>query len=336
MSTLYLVEPGLQLERNKNRLIVKRRGEILKEMPLEKVDSIILIGRSHITSPLITELLEREIPVTWLSNTGKFFGRLESTSRINIERHREQFRRAEDREFCLQLCKTFIEGKIKNSRVILRRCNREKKIERVFEINEGLKYFIQKVNEAKDDNELLGYEGNASKLYLKGLSLLVSKNFSFSGRSRQPPKDPFNSLLSFGYTMLLYNIYTCVVNKGLHPYMGFLHKIKRGHPALCSDLMEEWRPIIVDSIVMNIAQNDVYQMHYFVRPNGENGGIYLDKLTSKDFIQRFDTKINDNIKYLPYVEYPANFKESIMFQAGALAKAIEEKDPSIYKAVVIK
>jgi CRISPR-associated protein Cas1 len=335
MSTLYISEEGLSLEKSGNRLVIKRKAETVKEVPLEKVENIVLMGRCYPTSPLIVELLEREIPVTWLSKTGKFFGRLESTAGINIERQREQFRRGDDSMFCLTLSKSFISAKIKNSRVLLRRYNRDLKNKRIDEIIEDLANLADSAENAIDINQLMGFEGAAGKAYFSGMSLLVSNFFRFKGRTKQPPKDPFNSLLSFGYTLLLYEVYTAIENKGLHPYAGFLHQIRRGHPALASDLIEEWRPIIVDSMVMNIAQNDIYKPDYFTT-NEETGGVYLDRLTSRDFIERFEDKIKTVHHYLSYIDHSTSFRESIQFQVGSLVKAIEEKDPSLYRPVVIR
>lgn len=336
MSILYLAEPGLLLAKSGNKVKLKRKAEVIKEIPIEKIESVVLIGRSHISSPLMTDLLEREIPVTWLSSIGRFFGRLESTKGINIERQREQFRKADDEDFCLALSRSFISGKIKNSRVVLRRYNRNRNLSEVEEIIGSLKNMAQKASNAESTEQLMGYEGTASRLYFKGLSLLVSDNFKFSGRTRQPPTDPFNSMLSFGYTLLMYEVYTVLVNKGLHPYAGFLHKIRRGHPALASDLMEEWRSIIVESTVMNIAQNDFYKLKYFTEPDKRTGGVYLDRTTSKDFIKRFETKVNNSHNYLPYVDYKTSFRESMQFQAGALAKAVENNDPTLYRPVLIR
>ncbi len=336
MTTLYLDEPGLYLEKNGNRAVIKRKAEKIKEVPLEKITNVVLIGRSHLTSPLITEFLNREIPVTWLSHSGKFYGRLESTTGVNIERQRQQFRMAENPEFCLILAKSFITGKIRNSRVVIRNYNRNKNLPEITNILDELKIYTKKAEQAKTIEEILGYEGNSSRLYFKAMSALASPTFKFSGRTRQPPTDFFNSLLSFGYTLLMYEFYTVIVNKGLHPYLAFLHKIRRGHPALCSDLMEEWRPVIVDSLVMNIAQNDIYKPEYFVKPDKADGGVFLDRDNSKDFIKRFENKIRYSTKYLPYVDYPTSFRESIMFQAGAIARAVEEEDPSLYRPVLIR
>ena len=159
--------------------------------------------------------------------------------------------------------------------------------------------------------------------------------YSFKGRSKQPPKDPFNSLLSLGYTLLLYEIYTACINKGLDPYASFIHKIKRGHPALCSDLIEEWRPVLVDALVMNTVSRNMVNLTDFQEPD-ENGGVYLCKPATKKFIGQFEERLRSENKYLDYIDYPLSFRESLQLQVGSLAKAIEASDSTIYRPVTIR
>lgn len=336
MTSLYLTEDGTNLGLKDNRLIIKKSGDTLKEISLEKVDNIVLIGNITITSPLSIELLEREIPVSWLSYTGKFYGRLEPTTRVNIARQREQFRLSDNREFSLEMAKIFIIGKVKNCQVVLRRYNRNFNYESVQANIEELKKYVIKISEAETVEELLGYEGNCAKLYFQSLGEMVREEFHFDKRTRRPPKDKFNCLLSLGYTLLLYEIYTAVVNKGLHPYCSFLHKIRNGHPALASDLIEEWRATIVDSLVMNLVQTKVITEEHFLPRNDENGGIFLTRDGLKIFIRKFEERLKQHNSYLTYVDYPMTFRESLQFQVGSLVKAIENEDSSIYRAVIIR
>lgn len=335
MTILYLSEEGSVLEKKGDRLKIRKVNDTLKELPLEKVDGIVLMGNTHVTTPLMTELLDREIPLTWLSETGKFYGRLEPTTSFDIHRQREQFRKADDEIFCFEMAKSFIGAKVRNCRVVLRRYNQTRKIPTVDVLDADIKRYLQKINDCADIPQLLGYEGNASKLYFQALGMLVPEDFRFSGRSRRPPKDPFNSLLSFGYTLLLYEIYTCISNKGLHPYIAFMHQPRRGHPALASDLIEEWRPTIVDSLVLSLVSKNIIKREDFREP-AENGGVYLTRDAAKVFIKQFETRIRSVNSYLSFVDYPLSFRESLQFQVGSLVKAIEEDDPSIYRPVLIK
>ncbi|MEW5819746.1 MAG: CRISPR-associated endonuclease Cas1, partial [Cyanobacteriota bacterium] len=320
MTILYLTEEGSYLEKRSSRVRIRKTDQTLKELPIEKLEGIVLFGNTHLTTPLMTEFLEREIPMTWLSETGKFYGRLEPTTSINIERQREQFRRADDEIFCFELSKSFISAKIRNCRVLIKRYNQKRNIERVKEIDEELRKQILKVSQADNAVQILGYEGNASRMYFEALSLIVDESFKFKGRSKQPPKDPFNSLLSFGYTLLLYEIYTAIVNKGLHPYASFMHQVRKGHPALASDLIEEWRPTIVDALVINSINKGIITIDDFQAPS-DKGGVYLNRHAAKLFIQSFEKRIRSTNSYLDYVDYPLSFRESLQFQVGSLVKA---------------
>ena len=336
MTSLYLTEDGVHLTLKDNRIVVKKSSDVLKEISLERVDNIVLVGNISMTSPLSIELLEREIPVNWLSSTGKFYGRLEPTTRVNIARQREQFRRADDDKFSLELAKTFIIEKVKNCQVVLRRYNRNFDFEDVQENIDELKRYVIKISEAESVEQLLGYEGNCAKLYFKSLGMMVKNDFKFDKRTRRPPKDKFNCLLSLGYTLLLYEIYTAIVNKGLHPYCSFLHKIRSGHPALASDLIEEWRPTIVDSLVMNLVQMKIITEEHFLPQDETTGGVFLTQEGLKIFIRKFEERLKQHNSYLSYVDYPLSFRESLQFQVGSLVKAIEEETPDIYRAVLIR
>lgn len=336
MASLYLTEDGTHLTLKDNRILIKKSSEILKEISLEKVDNIVIVGNVSITSPLSIELLEREIPVNWLSKTGKFYGRLEPTTRVNIARQREQFRCSDNIEFSLDLAKNFIIGKVKNCQVVLRRYNRNFDYDDVQENIEELKRYVLKISEAETIEQLLGYEGNCAKLYFKSLGQMVKEDFKFDKRTRRPPKDKFNCLLSLGYTLLLYEIYTAIVNKGLNPYCSFLHKIRNGHPALASDLIEEWRPTIVDSLVMNLVQTRIITSDHFLPQDETTGGVFLTKEGLKIFIKKFEDRLKQHNSYLTYVDYPLTFRESLQFQVGSLVKAIEENDSTIYRAILIR
>jgi len=183
--------------------------------------------------------------------------------------------------------------------------------------------------------ELMGNEGMAARYYFDGLSALVEPEFLFSGRSKQPPKDAFNSLLSFAYTLLLYDIYTAAVNRGLHPYAGFFHSDKRGHPALCSDLMEEWRAVLADSLALYVTSRGIIKKEHFQEPD-HDGGIYLNGDASKTYIGEYEKKVRTQSQYLAYADFPVSFRRAIEMQCQRLAKAIEEGDPEIYQPVVIR
>lgn len=330
---LYLSEPGSVLRKSAGKYIVELNKNKIGEVPSEKLSALVLFSGAHITSPCMTSLLNSGIPVTWLSSTGKFFGRVELTNQVNIERQREQFRRSEDEKFCLEISRIFIRAKVKNSIVILKRYNRNLENTKV-QINiDEINKVVNNIDKSQDILTLNGYEGYISKLYFQAIAELINDDFKFKGRSRQPPKDAYNSLLSFGYTLLMYEIYTVVVNRGLHPYLGFLHKIKRGHPALASDLIEEWRSVLIDSLVFNLIQRKIIKIEDF-ETSDTDGGIYLKKDKAKLFIQKFEERICKESKYKD--DDNMSFRQVIDKQILLLIKSIEENNPYLYDAFYIR
>ncbi|MDX1919096.1 MAG: CRISPR-associated endonuclease Cas1 [Candidatus Caenarcaniphilales bacterium] len=336
MTTLYITEPGSMVNLDGGRILVKRGGEVVTSAFLEKLENIVLVGSVGVTSPSMIEFLKREIPLTWVSPIGRVFGRLEPTTLINIERQREQFCQAEDETFSSELSRRFITAKVHNSRILLSRWNRERQLDSVSKVIEDLKDCEKITSTENNPESLLGYEGHAASIYFEALGQIVPEEFEFKKRTRQPPLDPFNSMLSLSYTLLMYECYTAITSKGLHPYMGFLHKIRRGHPALASDLMEEWRSIICDAIVMDLVSHRQVRPDDFELPEPETGGIYCKGEVLKKVITAFERKLKVINSYLAYVDYPLSFRESLQFQVGSLVKAIESGDPEIYRPIMIK
>lgn len=180
-----------------------------------------------------------------------------------------------------------------------------------------------------------GYEGNIAQLYYRGINQLLDDDFKFTKRTRRPPKDPFNSLLSFGYTILLYEIYTACINKGLNPYVAFFHTDKHKHPALCSDLMEEWRPVLVDTLCLALVNRGTLTSEHFEHIN-QGAAVYLTKSGSKVFLAEFEKRMRQEVKYIQSVDHKMSFRRMLDYQAGQCIKALESGEPSIYSPIYIR
>jgi len=335
MSYLYVYEHGGKLSISGNRIeVTVPNSSTIRSIPIEGVESICLIGEVNISSPSVAVFLKRNIQLLWLSPTGEFFGRLINTEKYNIARECRQFKLHEDDAFCLAMAKQWIHAKLKNQAVLLKRYQRQRGMDVTHWINE-VEIAAAKVTGAADLETVMGYEGSGARGYFQALSALVHPDFTFHGRQRRPPTDPFNSMLSFGYTLLLYDLFTILTSKGLNPYIGMMHALRNGHPALCSDLMEEWRSLIVDSLVMHLVNKRSSTLEDF-QPPAENGAVYMTKDASKRFIAAFEEKIRTTSNYLPYVDFPVSFRRAMELQAGQLIKAIEKQDPSLYQAVVLR
>ena len=332
---VYLTEPGCIMRKDGGKFIVQKGDDVLSEIPSAKIEAVVIARGSHVTSNVCEDLLDRGVPVTYIDYTGRFKGRLEPAVHYNIERMALQFDRYYDEPFCLGISKKIIFGKLANSKVVLRRYNRNACDSRVKKIINEIDAYEADIGYSKNIQQLLGYEGIFSKLYFEGLSCLVCDEAKFIGRSKRPPKDPFNSLLSFGYSLLLNEIYTSITHKGLNPYIGVMHRIRNGHPALASDLMEEWRPLMVDSMVLKLINGSTFKVVDF-KVDSRTGGVYLNRDDSKKFIEHFETRLLKTNKYIDDIASPMTFRETLQYQINLFVKAIEEKNPDLYSAVVIR
>ena len=184
---------------------------------------------------------------------------------MNVQRQRIQAKVTEDEQFRLNFSKRIINAKIRNQIVILRRYarNRENDIQRaVIEMQN----MYRKLETAQHIEQVMGYEGTAAKIYFRELGKLIDPAFAFTGRNRRPPRDPFNSLISLGYSIILNELYGKIEGKGLNPYFGVMHSDREKHPTLASDLMEEWRAVLIDSIALGMLNG-----HELVREDFYSG-----------------------------------------------------------------
>lgn len=335
MSNLYIYEQGSVLKYNSNRLVIHHSDKEHKSIPIEHVDNVIVFGGVKISTPCIQQLLKRGIHVTWLSKSGSYFGRLEATDSVNVERQRLQFRKSEDENFSLGVSKQFIKGKTQNQRTILMRANKIIKNENLNELIHKMNIYLKNLDKVKTKEKLMGMEGYLTKLYYEGLNIVLKPEFAFKTRTKRPPKDPFNSIISFGYTLLHYELFSIIKTKGLNPYIAFLHSDRNNHSSLCSDLIEEWRPILVDSLAVNLLNNEKIKKIDF-KYNKDNKGVFLGKDGCKIFIKEYEKRIRQEVGYVQEVSYKMSFRKILEYQISRLIKSMENDDPELYKAILIR
>lgn len=333
MSYLYIVDDNAVIGIDGGYYSVKYSNGDVKKIPSETVESIALFGNVSLTTPCTKKLLENGIPVSFFSKRGSYFGRLESTKHTNIFRLKKQIRLSDDDNFKIPLAQRILSAKINNQAVLLARYERSTGIDTKHERFMMLDS-MEKVKKADSIDVIMGHEGNAAKNYFQGLSKVINPEFSFNGRNRMPPKDPFNSLLSLGYTMLMYEIYGEIENKGLNPYAGFIHSDRERHPTLASDLMEEWRPVIVDSVTMSIINGKEIDQQDFVKDES-TGGVFLINTGMPKFIRKFEDKLRCETGYITST-YKMTFRNALWHQVNALVSAIEKNDPCLYEPIVIR
>jgi len=317
---LYVDTPGAYLKKKDGRILLTKDKEVVKDIPMNAVDQIVLVGPVNISSQLLQELLKRSIPVHFGTTYGNYLGWLNPTLSKNSLLRLAQARTIDNSAKSLELAKALIKGKLANMRTLLMRYNRSLKKEEIAGAVEQLGKIARKVDTAKSQYELLGYEGNGSKEYFKVFDFLVKSEdeFYFQGRNRRPPRDPINTMLSYGYTLLTKEVINELMRVGLDPYLGFYHSNLYGRPALALDLMEEFRSIIVDSAVLTaintgMVSQDDFEITFERRQMTERG--------RKALFQAYRNRINEEITH-PIFDYKLSYRRIIELQARFLAKVL--------------
>lgn len=331
MSYVYITEENAKLGKRGGRYVLARNMEVVMEIPEEVIESLVLVGRVQVTTEAITGLMEKNIPVTWISDHGRFIGRMENTLNVDVFRQQQQILK-QGSSLYFQLAERMIDAKANNQLVILRRYNRRANVSSVHSDIANIISFRKHVLHSKSIEQLMGFEGIIAKIYFGALGNLVPPEFEFSKRSKRPPRDPFNSMLSFGYTLLTYELYTAIANHGLSPYFGVMHALKNHHPALASDMVEEWRAPIVDSMVMAMVQHREIKLEHFIKvPDGPR--YYLTREGRNIFIHAYEKKMRTVNQYS---DSECSYRESINRQVGKLSRAIMENNPKLYEPIRLR
>lgn len=333
LAYLYITDNGSVLGISGGKFIVKRNKEIVKELPQKSVDAIYIIGNSTITTPCMQYLLANNIPTCFFSIRGKYFGRLQSVILNNIALEQLQLDCFKKYSFSLDLSKVVIDAKINNQITVVNRYN-----ENNICVNNNIlqmKKLKRKAEQSKDISELMGYEGLVAKLYFKSLGEVIKKEYKFFNRSARPPKDPFNSMISFGYMIISNEIFSILQNLKLNPYYGFMHKSRNNFPALAFDLIEEWRAVLIDSTVLAMINGGEVTLDDFT-VNTADGSIFLANNLIIKFLKKLENKLNKPIKYLKYSSKEYTYRESFYIQCSKIKECIKENRVDLYKPISIR
>ncbi|RMF87585.1 MAG: type I-D CRISPR-associated endonuclease Cas1 [Nitrospinota bacterium] len=320
MSTLYITQQDTVLRKVDERLKVTHRKETLLDIPLIKVSQVVLFGRVTVTAATVATLLEHGIGLCYLSEYGRYIGRLEPEFSKNSLLRVDQYKAAFDDQRKLAIARQCVLGKLANMRVMLLRGNREKEHPVLENAIARLKEAERAAAACQDLEALRGHEGDGSAAYFSAFGVLIKQDFSFPGRVRRPPTDPVNALLSFGYTLLYNDLQSACNVVGFDPYIGYLHADRYGRANLALDLMEEFRPIIVDSVVLTCLNKRILQSDDFV---AELGGAYrLSDKGRKQFLLQYEERKQTEFKH-PVFGYRITYQRCFELQARLLAKHIQ-------------
>ena len=334
LKTLYLLKHGLVLGKESERFVIRFKGKIQQEIPSIHVDQIMVFGNVQITTQVMQFSLQKRIPIFLLSSKGRFYGVVDSFDTEPVMLHQQQFLQAANSAFCLKIAIAIVQGKLANSRVILRRFTRHHDAPKLSEAAKQLTVIIKQLNNADNLDQLRGFEGSAARIYFQAFAAVLNPHWQFYKRNKKPPIDPVNAMLSYGYTLLFYNVYTLLRTRGLNPHVGTLHPLRQGHPALASDMMEEFRSIIVDSVVFNIAINNKLTPNDFTMPKETGEACLLNKEARNFFIAQLENKFNSRLTH-PISGLQLDYRRCIEHQINHLVAVIRQTT-SDYQPMVLR
>lgn len=286
MPTLYLTEQGATLSKDHNRLVVELGSTVISEIHEFKVERVVIFGHIQITTQVIAYLLNRGIDTAFLTMQGKLKGRLAPIATKNVPLRVRQYDYARDHNFPLSIAKQMIIGKLANSATVLARFQRNhSEIDFTVPIS-TLVALRSDVSRKQTLDSLRGVEGHGAAIYFQCFSKMLRAELEFNKRTRQPPTDPINAMLSFGYTLLYNEAISALVSIGFDPYVGFFHGINYGRCSLALDLMEEFRHLVIDRLVIQLTNNRVLTASDFVAM--PDGAVYLDGEPRKKFLKEYE------------------------------------------------
>jgi len=319
MATLYVTQQGARIEKEYRRFLVTKDDDVLLAVPASRVSEVVLVGGVGVTTPALQSMLREGVGLTILTRTGRLLGRLQPPAPKNIPRRHLQYRLARDAAFCLRVSKGFVSGKLRNYRTLAHRlCRGRVDVDRG--LIDRLSAAIGQIDGASNLAALRGIEGAGTRAYFGVLRRGLQHSLGFERRARRPPTDPVNSLLSLGYTLLTQNLMAAAEIVGLDPYDGFFHADKHGRPSLALDLVEEFRGVVVDSVVRNVVNREILAAEDF-RP-GPQGACYLTDRGLRIFFRQYSRRLQTEVTH-PFYDRRLSYQKCFEVQARLLIKMME-------------
>jgi len=318
LNTLFVTTPNSYISRDGLNIVIKVENEERFRIPVHNIESIVTFGYMGVSPSLLSLCNEYNIGISFLTPTGQFCGRFSGPVKGNVLLRRQQYRLADDEIFKINIAKIFISAKIANCRNVVHRALRDhgndQNTKALTTAIKLLEQRIKSIQNLTNLNHIRGIEGDAANEYFNVFNYLIvaqKENFVFNIRTRRPPKDKVNALLSFCYTLLAHEVQSAIETVGLDPYVGFLHTDRPGRPSLALDLMEELRPYMADRLVLNLINRKQISPEGFL--DQEGFGIYMNEKTRKEVITAWQNRKQDELMHpflqekiqiglLPYVQ----------------------------------
>lgn len=322
---LYVQEQGARVGKRGSQLVVTKGDDELGKARLKDVSQLVLCGNISVSAQTVQILCEASIPVVHLSRGHWFYGVTQGITLRNAYDRAAQFRAAEEPGRTLALARAIVAAKGSNQRTLLARNARPRPTEVLVEIARDLK----RLEHVHSMDALRGFEGSIAARYFAHFARLLrprdfDAEWDFDGRNRRPPRDPVNALLSFGYALLAKECTVALLAEGLDPWWGLYHQPRHGRPALALDLMEEFRPVVVDSAVITAVNTGMVSARDFTR---SKAACVLDASGRKAFIRAFEARLAELVTH-PVFQYRCSWRSMIRLQARLISRWLRGDVPA--------
>ena len=331
LNTLYVTNPDLYLGRDGLTLVAWLNDEKVAQFPIHNFEDIICFNYTGVSTSLLELCADKGVNITFLSRSGKFRGRFYGPVKGNVLLRKEQYRISEDPKESINFAKLFILGKTYNSARVLDRYIKEHS-----SVSKNLIFSKEKISESRirileitSHEELLGVEGDLSREYFSNFNELITsqkEDFRFNTRTRRPPLDPVNAMLSLTYSFIRVKMESALETVGLDPYVGFYHTDRPGRTGLALDMMEELRPYMGDRFILKLINNKEVTIKDFIIK--ENESVLFTEDGFKKFLDLWNLRMQETFKH-PFLEETINVGLLPYVQAMLLARCIR-KDLEIY------
>jgi CRISPR-associated protein Cas1 len=300
LNTLYVTTQGAYLARESETVQVRVEGETKLTVPIHTLGGIVCFGHVSMSPALMGLCAERSVATSFLTEHGRFLARVEGPVSGNVLLRREQYRRADAPEGAAEIARNVIAGKIANGRAVLLRAARDRpdaaEAGSLTDAARRLGHVLARLAQAQSLEAVRGIEGDAARLYFSVFDALITaqkQDFFFLERSRRPPLDNMNALLSFLYTLLVHDVRAALETVGLDPAVGFLHRDRPGRPSLALDLMEELRPVLADRLALSLVNLRQVQGRGFRA--AETGAVVMEEGTRKEVLVAYQKRKQEEI-----------------------------------------
>lgn len=339
LNTLYITQPDTYISLDGDNIVLSRDREKIGRLPLHNLESVVAFGYTGASPALMGYCAEHNISISFLTMNGRFLARVIGKSRGNVVLRKKQYRVSDSEEGSAAIARNFIIGKVYNHKWILERVTRDYplrvNVPDFKRASHGLSLLIKDIRECEDLERLRGLEGQAAICYFEKFDSMIlqqKEDFVFKGRTRRPPMDNVNAMLSFAYTLLANDMTSALEGVGLDAYVGFLHRDRPGRASLALDLMEELRGVYADRFVLSQINKKVVHADDFLKK--ENGAVIMTEDARKNFLKAWQNRKQEKIMH-PFLKEKITWGLVPHTQALLLARFLrndlDEYPPFLWK-----